>query len=137
MCALVTGVQTCALPICYLKARGVEPVFIGNHDWTVTSPDTSKPFRTLLEERLGPVSYFIGGQNGMPYKPRADSTAHILAEKGWQRREVLSVGNTTDSMKTAGHGGLPFVNGIWHITASPSGFQFDSPLAGERLVESN
>src|SRR3546814_15953111 len=66
----------------YLKARGVEPVFIGNHDWTVTSPDTSKPFRTLLEERLGPVSYFIGGQNGMPYKPSAASTAHFLPEVG-------------------------------------------------------
>src|SRR3546814_3568743 len=99
----------------YLKARGVEPVFIGNHDWTVTSPDTSKPFRTLLEERLGPVSYFIGGQNGMPYKPRADSTAHILSEKGWQRREVLYVGNTTDDMKTAANGGLLFEIGRAHV----------------------
>src|SRR3546814_20506743 len=73
-------------------------------DWSsdVCSSDlTSKPFRTLLEERLGPVSYFIGGQNGMPYKPRADSTPHILFEKGWQRSGVLYVGNTTDDMKTA------------------------------------
>src|SRR3546814_7328751 len=100
-------------------------------DWSsdVCSSDlTSKPFRTLLEERLGPVSYFIGGQNGMPYKPRADSTAHILSEKGWQRREVLYVGNTTDDMKTAANGGLLFVNVIWHSAASPYGFQFDSPL---------
>src|SRR3546814_3263741 len=118
----------------YLKARGVEPVFIGNHDWTVTSPDTSKPFRTLLEERLGPVSYFIGGQNGMLYKPRADFTAHILSEKGWQRREVLYVGNTTDDMKTAANGGLHFVKVLWHSAASPYGFQFDSPLDVARFA---
>src|SRR3546814_7134347 len=95
----------------------------------------SKPFRTLLEERLGPVSCFIGGQNGMPYKPRADSTAHILSEKGWQRREVLYVGNTTDDMKTAANGGLLFVNVIWHSAASPYGFQFDSPLDVARFVD--
>ena len=121
--------------LCYLKARGVEPVFIGNHDWAVTSLGQSKPFRTLLEERLGPISYYIGGQNGMPYKPRADSTAHILSEKGWQRNEVLYVGNTTDDMKTAANGGLMFVNVMWHGVASPYGFQFDSPRDVARFVD--
>src|SRR3546814_14741433 len=65
----------------YLKARGVEPVFIGNHDWTVTSPDTSKPFRTLLEERPGPVSYFIGGPNGKPVTTPPESTHPIRPDK--------------------------------------------------------
>lgn len=119
----------------YLKTRGVEPVFISNHDWTVTGPSTSKPFRTLLEESLGPVSYYIGGQNGMPYKPRANSTAHILSEKGWQRREVLYVGNTNDDMKTATNGSLLFVNVMWHSAANPYGFQFDSPLDVARFVD--
>jgi hypothetical protein len=61
----------------YLKGRGVEPVFISNHDWTVSSAGKHKPFRSLLEEQVGPISYYIGGRDGMPYKPRADSTGHI------------------------------------------------------------
>src|SRR3546814_17411151 len=99
-------------------------------DWSsdVCSSDlTSKPFRTLLEERLGPVSYFIGGPKGMPYKPRADSTAHILSEKGWQRRGVLYVGNTTDDMQPAANGGLHFVNVLWHSGDSPYGLNFAPP----------
>lgn len=119
----------------YLKMRGVEPVFISNHDWTVTTPGKAQPFRTLLEERLGPVSYFTGGRDGMPYKPRADSTAHILAAKGWQKNEVLYVGNTTDDMKTAANGGLLFVNAMWHGVASPYGFQFESPRDVARFVD--
>jgi hypothetical protein len=119
----------------YLKARGVEPVFIGNHDWTVTSQGTSQPFRTLLEQRLGPISYFIGGQNGMPYKPRADATAHILAQKGWQRKEVIYIGNTVDDMRTAANGRLLFVNVMWHGVANPYGFQFDSPRDVARFVD--
>lgn len=119
----------------YLRERGVEPVFISNHDWTVTSPGKSQSFRNLLEEKLGPVSYYIGGQSGMPYKPRADSTAHILAAKGWQRSEVLYIGNTTDDMKTAANGGLLFVNAMWHGVASPYGFQFDSPRDVARFID--
>ena len=45
-------------------------MFIGNHDWTVSSAGANKSFRSLLEEQLGPVSYYIGGKDGMPYKPR-------------------------------------------------------------------
>src|SRR3546814_12556041 len=82
-----------------------------------------------------PARYVTGGQHGMPYKPRADSPAHILSEKGWQRRELLYVGNTTDDMKTAGNGGLLFVNVIWHSAASPYCFQFDSPLDVARFVD--
>lgn len=119
----------------YLKARGVEPVFVSNHDWTVTSPGKNQPFRELLEERLGPVSYFIGGRDGMPYKPRADATAHILAAKGWLKNEAIYVGNTTDDMRTAANGGLLFANVMWHGIASPYGFQFESPRDVARFVD--
>lgn len=119
----------------YLRARGVEPVFISNHDWTVSGGGKEKPFRSLLEERLGSISYFIGGSDGMPYKPRADSTAHILAAKGWQKSEVLYVGNTADDMRTAANGGLMFVNALWHGVASPYGFQFESPRDVARFID--
>ncbi|MES2056273.1 MAG: HAD family hydrolase [Pseudomonadota bacterium] len=119
----------------YLKARGVEPVFVSNHDWTFTADGKALPFRTLLEERLGPVSYYIGGQGGMPYKPRANASAFILAAKGWQKHEAIYVGNTTDDMKTAANGGLLFLNAMWHATASPYGFQFASPLDIARFID--
>jgi len=121
--------------LAYLKGRGVEPVFISNHDWTVTTEGSEKPLRTLLEEQLGPVSYFIAGRDGMDYKPRAAATAFILQNKGWQPHEVIYVGNTTDDMKTAANGRLMFLNAMWHGVASPYGFQFDSPLDVARFVD--
>ncbi len=119
----------------YLVTRGVEPVFISNHLWTVKSSGVDRPFRALLEEQLGPVGYYVGGQEGMPYKPRADATAFILASKGWTAREVLYVGNTQDDMKTAANGRLMFLNAMWHGVASPYGFQFDSALDVARFID--
>jgi phosphoglycolate phosphatase-like HAD superfamily hydrolase len=119
----------------FLKHRGVEPVFISNHDWTFSSAGTQRPFRTVLEEHLGPVSYYIGGRDNMPYKPRADATAYILSRKGWTKHEVLYVGNTQDDMRTAANGGLMFVNAMWHGVASPYGFQFVSPLDVARFID--
>lgn len=120
----------------YLKSRGVEPVFISNHVWTVSAPGVpDRPLRALLEEQIGPVSYYIGGQDGMPYKPKADATRHILADKGWTNREVLYVGNTDVDMKTAANGQLMFVNAMWHGVASLYGFQFESPHDVARFVD--
>ena len=111
----------------YLKSRNVEPVFISNRVWTVTYKDGSPPksFKEVLEAQLGPVSYYIGGQNGMPYKPYAAATAHILADKGWTSREVIYVGNTDSDMRTAQNGNILFVNVVWHGEGSPYGFQLD------------
>jgi hypothetical protein len=119
----------------YLQSRGVEPVFISNQRWTVTSGGVTRPFRELLEERLGPIGFYIGGEAGMPYKPLAAATSHILENKGWSQREVIYVGNTQDDMRTAANGRLMFLNAMWHGVASPYGFQFDSPLDVARFVD--
>lgn len=119
----------------YLRSRGVEPVFISNQIWTVTTGGVSRPFRELLEEKIGPVSYYVGGDGGMPYKPRANATAHILADRGWLGHEVIYVGNTEDDMRTATNGGLLFLNVMWHGAASTYGFQFESPLDVARFVD--
>jgi len=121
----------------YLKSREVEPVFISNRGWTVTYKDGSPPktFKEVLEAQLGPVSYYIGGQDGMPYKPLAAATAHILADKGWTNREVIYVGNTDSDMRTAQNGNILFVNVVWHGEGSPYGFQFESPLDVARFVD--
>lgn len=121
----------------YLKSREIEPVFISNRGWTVTYKDGSPPktFKEVLEAQLGPVSYYIGGQDGMPYKPLAAATAYILADKGWTNREVIYVGNTDSDMRTAQNGNILFVNVVWHGEGSPYGFQFESPLDVARFVD--
>lgn len=121
----------------YLKARGVEPVFVSNKVWTVTNTETgvTRPFKDLLEEELGPVGYYIGGLDGMPYKPRAEATAFILAKQGWTNREVVFVGNSDIDMKTASTGQLMFLNATWHGVANPYGFQFESPLDIARFID--
>lgn len=121
----------------YLKQRGVEPVFITNHDWNVKDNSTGsvKPFRQILEAELGPVGYYVGGVDGMPYKPQAAATAFVLEAKGWGSREAVFVGNSEIDMRTASTGKLMFLNATWHGAATPYGFQFSSPLDVARFVD--
>ncbi|QEN84737.1 hypothetical protein FZC33_00115 [Labrys sp. KNU-23] len=121
----------------YLKQRGIEPVFVSNKVWTVTNAETgvTRPFRELLEEQLGPVGYYVGGQNAMPFKPRAEATAFILARQGWTNREVVFIGNSDIDMRTASTGQLMFLNATWHGVANPYGFQFGSPLDIARFID--
>lgn len=121
----------------YLKMRGVDPVFVSNKAWTVTYHDTgvTKSFRELLEAELGPVGYYIGGVDGMPYKPTAAATAFILQKHGWTNREVLLIGNSETDMRTASNGQLMFLNSTWHGVANPYGFQFASPLDVARFID--
>src|SRR3546814_9191205 len=55
---------------------------------------TRRSLSELCSKKGSAPSATLSAGRTMPYKPRADSTAHILSEKGWQRREVLYVGNT-------------------------------------------
>jgi hypothetical protein len=121
----------------YLKKRGVEPVFISNKAWTVTNTDTgvTKSFREVLEAELGMVGYYLGGIDGMPYKPEAAAPAFILQKQGWTNREVVFIGNSEIDMKTANTGQLMFLNATWHGTTNPYGFQFGSPLDIARFID--
>lgn len=121
----------------YLKSRNVEPVLISNHRWTVTdSKGSRRPFEDLIAEQLGaPVRYFFGGENGMPRKPLATATSHVLAQCGWSRREVVYVGNTETDMRTAANGKLLFLNAVWHGATNSYGFQFNSPLDVGRFID--
>jgi len=121
----------------YLRQRGVEPVFVSNKHWTVTNSKTgeTRPFRELLEDTLGPVSYYVGGTGGMPYKPTSAATTFILNDQSWSNREVVFVGNSDVDMRTASNGQIMFLNATWHGTSSPYGFQFESPLDIARFID--
>jgi hypothetical protein len=121
----------------YLKLRGVTPVFVSNMHWTLTDKATgvTRSFREVLEEQLGPVGYYVGGVDKMPYKPRAAATAFILEQQGWTNREAVFVGNSEIDMRTASTGQLMFLNATWHGVANPYGFQFASPLDIARFID--
>lgn len=121
----------------YLKKRSVEPVFVSNKQWSVTNHDTgvTKSFKDVLEAELGPVAYFVGGIDGMPYKPKAAATDYILRKQGWSPREVVYIGNSDIDMKTASTGQIMFLNATWHGTTNPYGFQFESPLDIARFID--
>ena len=95
----------------FLKHRRVVPVFASNHDWIVTNDKTGKQqnFQKIIENKLGPVSFYRAGKNGMPFKPKAAAVDHILATQGWGKREVLFVGNSDNDMRAARNGGVLFL----------------------------
>lgn len=120
----------------FLKSRGVTPVFVSNHPWTVRYADNrTESFKAMLERELGPVAYYIASEGDMPFKPQAGAMATVLAAQGWTNREAIFVGNSDNDMKTASNGRLMFLNAIWHGDASPYGFRFSSPLDVARFVD--
>lgn len=121
----------------YLKSKGVEPVFFGNHDWSIKlgSKKDAIPFKDFLEKNIGPVHYYIGGKNGVPMKPTAASTAFILNEHGWNASEIMYVGNTPDDMKTAKNGNILFINALWHGEETDYGFKFSDPGDVARFID--
>lgn len=121
----------------FLLLNGIEPVFIGNHDWSVSqNGEPSVPFKKFLETSLGaPVQYYIGGQGGMPFKPKKEATKFVLDQHGWSRNEVVFVGNTETDMRTASNGKLLFLNAEWHTQDSPYGFKFTSPRDIARFID--
>ena len=120
----------------FLKKRNVTPVFVSNHSWTVTTAGKARGFQDRLQRlRSGPVPFYIGGRNGMPFKPQAAAVAYILDKEGWSRTEALFVGNSDVDMKTARNGGVLFLNARWHGEANPYGYQFDSPKDIGRFID--
>src|SRR3546814_9052800 len=67
-CALVTGVQTCALPICAIEVTGDDLALLllaAEHEWQNVEPAI---FGTLLERALDPQERH---RLGAHYTPRA------------------------------------------------------------------
>ncbi len=121
----------------YLKSRSIALAFISNHNWTITENATGRTrnFKDVLEDQLGAIGYYVGGQAGMPYKPLAAATTYILQKHGWSNREVVFVGNSENDMKTASNGKLMFLNATWRGDASPYGFRFASPMDIARFID--
>src|SRR3546814_13518632 len=87
-CALVTGVQTCALPICFRKsspvcARTSRPGFRCRTQWSVT-PTPSIPFTRSEERRVGKecaVRVDLGGRRIIKKKNKINSDIYMFTTK--------------------------------------------------------
>lgn len=120
----------------FLRKRGVEPVFLSNHNWKINVNNKGEvPFQSFLEEHIGPVRYYVGGQSGVPNKPTAAVTQFILSAHSWKPHEVMYVGNTPNDMITARNGKLLFLNALWHGEATQYGYQFSSPSDVARFID--
>jgi len=120
----------------FLKQRGVEPVFLSNHHWTINIDGKgAMSFKDFLEKQIGSVRYFVGGSQGVPRKPTAAVTEFIREVEGWKTNEVIYVGNSENDMRTAKNGKLLFLNAMWHGEATQYGFQFSSAGDVARFID--
>jgi hypoxanthine phosphoribosyltransferase len=122
--------------ILWLRDKGVQPVFVGNHGWAYKNSDgTSTDVRKVLKDRWGDFPWYIASEGDMPYKPQAAAMETVLSKHGWKHTQAIFVGNTDDDMRTARNGRLLFLNAMWHGEASPYGYQFESPLDVARFID--
>lgn len=120
----------------WLVSVGVEPVFVGNNPWYLTSPDGTKTlFQDFFDQYVGRFSWFIASESSMPNKPFAGAMQFVLNEKGWAKHEVLYVGNSEIDMRTARNGELLFLNALWHGQSSQYGFPFRSAIDIARFID--
>jgi hypothetical protein len=119
----------------FLKSKGITPVFATNHVWEVTVNGKKVSFEDYLSQKIGPVKFYVAQRGDMGWKPTAAAVGSILADQGWDKREVIYVGNSHDDMVTARNGKVLFLNVLWHGEANPYGFQFDSPKDLARFID--
>lgn len=124
----------------WLRANRVQPVFVGNAPWSARMENgETQNLEDVLATHWGPMPWYIAERGDMPFKPRADAMAHVLAKHVWRPDEVVYVGNTDLDMKTARNGGLLFLNASWYCgeagTQSRYGFHFESPSDIARFID--
>lgn len=120
----------------WLVSVGIEPVFVGNNPWFLTSDDgTRTSFQDFFDAYVGKFSWFIASESLMPNKPFAGAMQFVLQQKGWAKHEAVYVGNSEIDMRTARNGELLFLNALWHGQSSPYGFQFRSPVDIARFID--
>jgi len=119
----------------YLQSKGITPVFATNHAWDLTVNGKEMSFEGYLAQKIGPVKFYVAQRGDMDWKPKAGAVGRILADQGWDKREVIYVGNSRDDMITARNGKVLFLNALWHGETNPYGFQFDSPKDIARFID--
>src|SRR5215208_3783338 len=98
----------------FLKSKDITPVFATNHAWDVTVNGKKVSFEDYLAQKIGPVKFYVAQRGDMGWKPTAAAVGRILADRGWDKREVMYVGNSHDDMVTARNGKVLFLNALWH-----------------------
>lgn len=117
----------------FLISRGVQPVIVGNHEWTIKGTD--KNVIDMISEKVGSEIPFFQGGKDMPYKQYAGAMQFVLGQFSWQPQETVYVGSTDDDMKAARNGNLLFLNALWYAKNTKYGFFFASPKDIARFLD--
>src|SRR3546814_7527234 len=80
-CALVTGVQTCALPICLIVPRGGEMEQIERHTMAV-----------LVQNEPGVLARVIGLFSGRGYNIESLTVAPVTVDESMSRITIVTTG---------------------------------------------
>ena len=116
----------------FVVSKGVTPVLISNSRWT----NNKKPIAEIISKSIGyQIKHFIGGENNMPYKQKAEASKYIKKVMSWGENEVLYVGSSKEDMQAARNGKLMFLNAKWHADNSPYGFEFESAKDIARFID--
>lgn len=119
----------------FLRDKGVTPVVLSNHEWTMTKAGAVSSLEKALTSEWGVFPWFQAGRDGCPYKPRADSTSFVLEKMGWKTEEAVFLGNSEADMRTAVNGNLLFLNAVWYGKNCDYGFHFESTRDVARFVD--
>jgi hypothetical protein len=122
--------------ILWLRQRSVQPIFVGNHSWSIKYENGKEEnAQAALNRRWGDCPWYIADRGDIPFKPKSKSMEAVLNKHGWVHNEAIFVGNTENDMRTARNGKLLFLNALWHGEGSPYGYQFDSPKDVARFID--
>lgn len=121
--------DTCKL-LRFLKSKDIIPVVLSNSSWTVGGQDARK----FLEEQCGPLEWLKGGQD-VKFKQFAESLESVRNRYGWEKNEVLALGNTQDDMRSAVNGGILFLNARWYAKNTEYGILLPSPLDAAKIID--
>jgi hypothetical protein len=114
----------------FLIKKNIIPIILSND---------LKPERIELERSLkreySEVIWYIADRDSTPKKPKVDAVAYVLDKMGWDKNEVLYIGNTNIDMQTAVNGNLLFLNATWYAQTNYYGFEFASPKDVARFID--
>lgn len=117
----------------FLKEQGVTPAVVANNMRMMSSG--GKTLEAFMNEKWGPVEWFVASEGRGGWKPRRDAIQYILDDKGWSPEEVVYIGNSDDDMKTSKSGRVLFLNATWFTRSNTYGLEFDSPKAVGRFID--
>lgn len=89
----------------------------------------------ILKQEYSEFIWYIADRDNIPKKPKSDAVGYILSEMGWDKNEVIYIGNTDIDMQTAVNAKILFLNATWYEQTNYYGFEFKSPKDIAKFID--